>query len=426
MKQHVDGIIRNIGQLVTLDGPPVPRCGPAMQALGIIEDAAVAMHGGRITAAGPEQDIVAAFEASASEIFDAEGGVVLPGFVDPHTHVLFAGSRWREFELRCQGRSYQEIAAAGGGIRSSVRAFRAASDSELKTQTRRRLDRMLALGTTTVEVKTGYGLDTEQELRALRLIDELDREHPVDLVPTFLGAHEFPDEYRNDRDGYVRLITDEMLPRVAEQTKARFCDVFCEEGVFTAEQSRAILQTAHRLGLGLKLHADEFAPVGGSELAAELGAISADHLLEATEQGLMALRRGGVTAVLLPVTSLSLGKGRYAAARKMVQMDIPVALATDCNPGSSMTESMPLVMSMACLELGLSPAEALTAATVNAAHAIGLAGDRGRVAPGLRADLQLLEAPSYVSLMYHLGASHVRRIFKNGCPVALEPVRGMR
>jgi imidazolonepropionase len=426
MKQRVDGIIRNIGQLVTLDGPPVPRRGEAMQALGIIEDAAVAMCGGRITAAGSEQDIVTAFEAPASEILDAEGGVVLPGFVDPHTHVLFAGSRWREFELRCQGRSYQEIAAAGGGIRSSVRAFRAASDAELKTQTRRRLDRMLALGTTTAEVKTGYGLDTEQELRALRLIDELDTEHPIDLVPTFLGAHEFPDEYRDNRDDYVRLITDEMLPRVAAQTKARFCDVFCEEGVFTAEQSRAILQTARRLGLGLKLHADEFAPVGGSELAAELGAISADHLLEATEHGLMALRRGGVTAVLLPITSLSLGKGRYAAARTMVQMDIPVALATDCNPGSSMTESMPLVMSIACLELGLSPAEALTAATVNAAHALGLADDRGRVAPGLRADLQLLEAPSYVSLMYHLGASHVRQIYKNGCPVASEPVRGGR
>ncbi len=417
MKQRIDTIIHNIGQLVTLTGAPVPRRGSEMQALGIVERAAVAIRGERIAAAGREEDVRAAFEAPASSTFDGEGGVVLPGFVDPHTHVLFAGSRWREFELRCQGRSYLEIAAAGGGIRSSVRAFRGASDEALKNETRRRLDRMLALGTTTVEAKSGYGLNTEQELRALRLIEELNAEHPVDLVPTFLGAHEFPDEYREDREAYVRLVAEEMLPRVAAQTKARFCDVFCEEGVFTASQSRTILETARALGLGLKLHADEFAPVGGSELAAELGAVSADHLLEATEHGLLALRAGGVTAVLLPATSFSLGRRRYAAARNMIQMEIPVALATDCNPGSSMNESMPLVLSLACLELGLSPAEALTAATVNAAHAVGLAGDRGRLAPGLRADLQVLDAPSYVSLAYHLGVSHVRQVFKNGRPV---------
>lgn len=417
MKLQVDGIIRNIGQLVTLDGPPVPRRGADMQELGIIEGAAVAIRGERIAATGSEGDILTAFEAPASGTFDAEGGVVLPGFVDPHTHVLFCGSRWREFEQRCQGRSYMEIAAAGGGIRSSVRAFRAASDDTVKAETRRRLDTMLALGTTTVEAKSGYGLDTEQELRALRLIGELNLDHPVDLVPTFLGAHEFPDEFRSDRDGYVRLILDEMLPLVAAKGAARYCDVFCEEGVFTLEQSRAILEKARGLGLGLKLHADEFAPVGGSELAAELGAASADHLLEATEHGLLSLRGGGVTAVLLPATSFSLGRRRYAAARTMIQMEIPVALATDCNPGSSMTESMPLVLSLACLELGLSPAEALTAATVNAAHSVGLGGDRGRVAPGLRADLQVLDAPSYVNLAYHFGVSHVRRVFKNGRPV---------
>jgi imidazolonepropionase len=417
MKQRVDLIIRNIGQLVTLDGPPVPRRGADMRELGIVEGAAVAVRGARIAGVGSEGNILAAFTAPDSGAYDAEGGVVLPGFVDPHTHVLFSGSRWREFEQRCQGRSYMEIAAAGGGIRSSVRAFRAASDDALKEQTRRRLDSMLALGTTTVEAKSGYGLDTGQELRALRLIGELDAEHPVDLVPTFLGAHEFPDEFRSDHEGYTRLIVEEMLPRVAAKKAARFCDVFCEDGVFTVEQSRTILETARGLGLGLKLHADEFAPVGGCELAAELGAVSADHLLEATERGLLSLRAGGVTAVLLPATSFSLGRRRYAAARTMIQMEIPVALATDCNPGSSMTESMPLVLSLACLELGLSPAEALTAATVNAAHAIGLGGDRGRLAPGLRADLQVLSAPSYVSLAYHFGVSHVRSVFKNGRPV---------
>lgn len=414
MKERVDVLVRNIGQLVTLGGPPVPRRGEAMGALGLVPQAAVAVRGDRIVAAGPETDLLAAFEAPREGLHDAGGGVVLPGFVDPHTHVLFAGSREKEFEERCLGRSYQEIAAGGGGIRSSVRAFRRATDEELLAATRRRLDRMLRLGTTTVEAKTGYGLTTEQELRALHLLERLDRDHAVDLLPTFLGAHEFPDEFREDRDAYVDLVVEEMLPRVAAETRARFCDVFCEEGVFTSGQSRRILTAARRLGLGLRLHADEFAPVGGSELAAELGAHSADHLLEVTEHGLLALRQSGVTAVLLPATSFSLGSERYAPARRMIQMEIPVALATDCNPGSSMCESMPLVLSLACLELGMTPAEAITAATVNAAHALGLGEDRGRIVPGLRADLQLLDAPSYVTPAYHLGVGHVRQVWKNG------------
>jgi imidazolonepropionase len=417
MKERVDWIIRGAGQLVTLDGPPVPRKGADQSFLGIIEQGAVAIRGERIEAAGPESDVLSRYEAPAGRTLDAAGGVVLPGFVDPHTHLLFAGTREREFELRCQGKSYMQIAAAGGGIRSSVRAFREATDESILAQSRARLDRMLRYGTTTAEAKSGYGLSTEQEVRACRLLSELDRMHPISLVPTFLGAHEFPDEYRNDRDGYVRLIVEEMLPRVVAETSVRFCDVFCEEGVFTAEQSRTILSAARRLGLDLKLHADEFAPVGGSELAAELGAVSADHLLEVQEHGLMALRRGGVTAVLLPATSFSLGQGRYAPGRTMIQMEIPVALATDCNPGSSMTESMPLVMSLACLEIGLSPAEAICAATVNAAHATGVSADRGRIAPGMRADLQILDAPSYVTLVYHLGASHVRYVVKDGAPV---------
>ncbi len=417
MREQVDRILCGIGELVTLSEGPVPRRGAQMDELGIIAGGAIAIRGDRIAAAGAEGEILERFEAPAGAIDDAEGGVVLPGFVDPHTHVLFAGSRAGEFDQRCRGRSYLEIAAAGGGIRSSVRAFRETGDEEIRRQTARRLDRMLRLGTTTVEAKSGYGLNTEQELRALRLIGELDAAHPVDLVPTFLGAHEFPDEYREDRDAYVRLIVDEMLPRVATETRAVFCDVFCERGVFTAEQSRMILVEAARRGLRLKLHADEFAPVGGAELASELGAVSADHLLEVTEHGLLALCRGGVTAVLLPATSFSLGQGHYAPARTMMQMEIPVALATDCNPGSSMCESMPLVISLACLELGLTPAEAVTAATVNAAHAVGLGEDRGRIAPGLRADLQVLDAPSYVSLAYHLGVSHVRQLFKDGRPI---------
>jgi imidazolonepropionase len=417
VKERIDWIIRGAGQLVTVEGPPIPRRGNDQSWLGLIEAGAVALRGERIAAAGPEQEILSRFEAPPEHVYDAEGGVVLPGFIDPHTHVLFAGSREQEFELRCQGKSYLEIAQAGGGIRSSVRAFRAASDHSVLEQTRRRCERMLSLGTTTVEAKSGYGLETSQEIRALHLIESLDRSQPVDLVATFLGAHEFPDEYRDEREEYVRVICEEMLPRVQSETAARFCDVFCEQGVFTAEQSRRILVEARRRGLGLKLHADEFAPVGASELAAELGAVSADHLLEVQEHGLLALRSAGVIAVLLPGTSFSLGKGRYAPGRRMIQMEIPVALATDCNPGSSMTESMPLVLTLACLEIGLSPAEAICGATVNAAHAVGLGGDRGRIAAGMRADLQILDAPSYVTLIYHPGVSHVRQVFKDGRPV---------
>jgi imidazolonepropionase len=419
MKERVDWILKGAGQLLTLDGPPVPRTGEDLSELGIIEGGAVAIRGERIAAAGPEEEILGLFEAPAERMRDAEGGVVLPGFVDPHTHLLFAGTREAEFEQRCLGRTYMEIAAAGGGIRSSVRAFRNASDEAIVEQSRRRLDRMLRFGTTTAEVKSGYGLSVEQELRALRLIESLDRSHPVDLVPTFLGAHEFPDEHRANREAYVRILIEEMLPRVAAETTARFCDVFCEEGVFDREQSRRILTRARELGLGLKLHADEFAPIGGSELAGELGAVSADHLLVIDEAGLDALARGGVVAVLLPGTSFSLGKHVYAPGRKMIERGIPIAVATDCNPGSSMVDAMPLVLALACLEIGLRPAEAVSAATVNAAFASGVGEDRGRIRPGFRADLQVLDAPSYVSLVYHLGDSHVRWMFKSGRPTDL-------
>lgn len=412
---HVDMLIRNVGQLVTLAGSRAPRRGAEMRELAIVEGGAVGIEGERIVAVGPERELLD--RCDPTRVFDAEGGVLLPGFVDPHTHLLFAGSREAEFEQRLSGRSYTEIAAAGGGIRSSVRAFRAASDESLVSQSLRRLDRMLANGTTTVEVKTGYGLSVEHELRALKLIEACDRRHPVDCIATFLGAHEVPDEYRQDREAYVRLIVEEMLPRVARETRARFCDVFCEEGVFDREQSRQILAEARARGLALKLHADEFVPIGGAELAGELGAVSADHLIEANEHGLLALKAGGVIAVLLPATCFSLGKGRYAAARQMIQMEIPIALATDCNPGSSMTESMPLVLSLACLEMGLLPAEAIVASTVNAAFAAGVGEDRGQIAPGYLADLQLLDVPSYVSLIYHLGGGHVRKLWKRGRPL---------
>lgn len=423
MKERVDLLIHNAGQVLTLGDDAGPRRGPDQSHLGLVPNGAVAVRGGRIVAVGPDSDIRCAFEAPAAGTLDADRGVVLPGFTDPHTHLLFAGTREHEFEMRCQGKSYMEIAAEGGGIRSSVRSFRAASDEMIVRQSLRRLDRMLSYGTTTVEVKSGYALSTEEELRALRLIDELNEAHPCDLVPTFLGAHEFPDEHRADPEAYVRILTDEMLPRVAKETKARFCDVFCEEGVFDLTQTRRVVTRAKELGLGLKLHADEFEPIGGAELAGELGAISADHLLASTDSGLEALRDGGVIAVCLPGTSFSLGKHVYARGRKMISMGIPVALASDCNPGSSMVDSMPLVLALACLEIGLTPAEAVVAATVNSACAVGEGEDRGRIAPGQRADLQVLDAPSYVSLVYHLGGSHVRWVIKDGRVLSPVPAR---
>ena len=421
MKTQVDLLIRNAGQVLTLGDTPGPRRGPEQSLIGLITNGAVAVKAGRIVAAGPEADITGAFEAPAENTLDADRGVVLPGFTDPHTHLLFAGTREHEFEMRCQGKSYMEIAAEGGGIRSSVRSFRAASDEAILGQSLRRLDRMLSYGTTTVEVKSGYALSTDQELRALRLIDELNQTHPCDLVPTFLGAHEFPDEHRGDPEAYVRILTEEMLPRVAQETRARFCDVFCEKGVFDLDQTRRVITRAQELGLGLKLHVDEFEPIGGAELAGEFGAISADHLLASTDAGLEALRAGRVIAVCLPGTSFSLGKHVYARGRKMIEMGIPVALASDCNPGSSMVDSMPLVLALACLEIGLTPAEALVAATVNSAWAVGEGHDRGRIAPGLRADLQILDAPSYVSLVYHLGGSHVRWVVKDGRVLSPSP-----
>jgi imidazolonepropionase len=320
--------------------------------------------------------------------------------------------------MRLAGKSYMEIAAAGGGIASSVRAFREASDEEILASSLDRCDRMLALGTTTIEAKSGYGLSLEHEVRALRLIDRLDDLHPIGIVGTCLGAHDIPPEYWSDRAAYVRLVRDEMIPRVAAETRARFCDVFCEKGVFTPEESREILTAGLRHGLRPRLHADEFAPSGASELAGELRALSADHLMEATEAGLAALREAGTVAILLPATSFSMGKQRYAPARRMVELGIPIALATDCNPGSSMTVSMPLVLTLAVLELKMTLPEALHAATANAAASLDLGGRVGRLSPGLDADLQILAAPTAAAIVYHLGGIPPARVLKAGRWVA--------
>jgi len=406
--------IDNIGQLGTA---PV---GAAANAWGVHENVAIAIAGERILALGPQEEIAGAYPVRPDQRIDARSGVVLPGWIDPHTHLLFAGSRENEFELRCGGATYQEIAAGGGGIRKSVRDFRAASDVELLAQSRRRLDRMFACGATTVEVKSGYGLSLDEELRALRLIRELDRTHPVDLVPTFMGAHETPDEHRSDRAGYIRLVTEEMIPLVAREKLAVFCDVFCEAEVFDVAETRTILEAARRHGLELKLHAEEFEPIGGVSLGVELGATSVDHLIAVDAAGIQALvwaasrpQRRPV-AVLLPSTSFTLAKGRYAPARELLDRGALVALATDCNPGSSHNDSMPFVVQLAVLQMNLHPAEAMAAATRHAALACGVGEDRGVLAPGYLADLQILDAPSWLWVASALGLPHVRTVVKRG------------
>lgn len=391
---------------------------------------ALAAWDGTILAVGARSSVEAAIEAAglprtAFEVLDAAGGLVTPGLVDPHTHLLFAGSREGELLLRLRGAGYLDILAAGGGILATVRATRAASASVLLDHGRRWLGEMLRHGTTTVEAKSGYGLDTPTELRLLEVMGVLDAEGPVEVVPTFLGAHAVAPEFRTPdrpavgRERYVRHVIEEQLPAVAAQGVARFCDVFCEEGVFGVDEARAILSAARALGLGLRLHADELAPSGGAELAAELGVASADHLAAVSEAGLEALAAAAengrpIVAVLLPATTWFLRAERRAPARRLIERGVPVALGTDFNPGTSPTPNLPLVMTLAVFELGLTPAEALAAATVNAAHALGL-GDRiGSLEPGRAADLVVWRASSVEELPYWVGADLVSTVVKGG------------
>jgi imidazolonepropionase len=412
---EADLIVRNIGELVTLEGPPGPRRGGAMREIGAVRGGAVAVSGERIVAAGCETDVLRAIapKSDAFEI-DAGGLLVTPGLVDPHTHAVFATTREGEFAMRVEGRSYEEIAEAGGGIRSSVRSLREADEDALFGSGEATLDRMLAHGTTTAEVKSGYGLSLESEVKTLRVVQRLSEAHAVGLVPTFLGAHEFPDEWRDDRDGYVEHVAEEMVPAVAGEGLARFCDVFCEEGVFTVDQSRRVLEAGRAHGLLPKLHADELHPSGGAELAAELGATSADHLVCVSDNGIRALAEAGVIGVLLPGTTLSLGSTVYAPARRMIDEGVPVALATDCNPGSSMTESLQIIVSLASMMLRMAPAEAITAVTVNAAHAAAAGGDVGSLEPGKLADLVVWEVDDHRAIPYHYGVNLVRTVVKRG------------
>ncbi len=413
-----DLVIYGAAQLLTLAGPDGPRKGPSLKQLEFIEDGAVAIQGDRIALVGRTGDVLAQ-AGDTARLIDASGKVILPGFVDPHTHLVFAGDRAGEFEKRLQGTPYMEILAAGGGIMNTVRATREASLEDLVGQSRARLDRMLAYGTTTVEAKTGYGLDTDNELKMLEAIRLLDQSHPVDLVPTFLGAHAVPVEYQGRADEYVDLVIEEMLPALEREgylaaEKPLFCDVFCEEGAFSVEESRRILKRAKDLGLGLKIHTDEFKSLGGTTLAVELGATSADHLACTTDEEIALLAGSNTIGVLLPGTPFGLAEDHYSPARKMIDAGVAVALATDLNPGTCYCESMPFIQALACRQMGMTPTEAIVASTINAAFAIGRGHETGSLEVGKKADLVILDVADYRHLAYRFGTNPVQAVIKAG------------
>lgn len=413
---NADLLIHSAAQLCMLPSHAGgPQRGARLGDLGLIADGAVAVQDGHILTVGPTAEVRA--RVTARTELDASGRVVTPGFVDAHTHVVWAGDRAGEFELRLAGVTYLEIMAAGGGILSTVRATRAASLEHLIAETRPRLDRMLAHGTTTVEVKTGYGLTLQDELKQLEAIDRLNATHPIDLVPTFLAAHAVPPEFAGRPDAYVDLIVEEMLPVVARRLNGQaplFCDVFCDEGAFTLAQSRRILERAKALGFGLKIHADEFASLGGTRLAVELGATSADHLVCTPPDDIALLGQSETIAVLLPGTPFGLGQAHYAPAQALLEAGAALALATDCNPGTSWCESMPFILALACRAMRLTPAQALAAATINAAYAVGR-GDRvGSLEPGKQADILIHAVPDYRHLAYRFGTNPVALVIKRG------------
>jgi imidazolonepropionase len=404
----------NCSQLVTLEGAERPRVGAEMRELSIIVDGAMIVRGGRIERVGTRREIEAIITGDA-EVVDAGARVVMPGFVDAHAHPVFAGSRADEFEKRAEGKSYQEIAASGGGIRSTVRATRAASEDELCEIARRREQWFLRCGTTTVEAKSGYGLSTADELKILRIVRRLNAsERRVEYVPTFLGAHEIPDEYRSRREAYVELIIEEMLPSVVEKGLAEFCDVFCEERVFSVDESRRILLGARARGLGLRVHADQLSLSGGAVLAAELKAKSADHLEHVDEKGIDALHKANVQPVLLPGSVYALGSKRFPPARAMIEAGLAVVLATDFNPGSSPTPSMTMVLSLASTQMRMTPAESITAATINAAYSLNRGAEVGSLEKGKRADFVIHDCADYRELAYFFGIEHATMVFAAG------------
>lgn len=404
-------VITNIGQLVTLAGLSAPRTNEALTELSVVENAAIVCNNNVIEWLGHAKEL------SYSEdclVIDARESVVTPGLVDAHTHPVFSGSRENEYELRILGKTYQEIAASGGGIRSSVRRTRLASKQDLLLESRQHTDLLLSHGTTTAEAKSGYGLSLDDELKSLEVIREINNEGKIELVPTFLGAHEIPDEYRNNRIDYIKLLIDKMIPAVAQGKLAEYCDIFCESHVFSISESREILSKAKEQGLKLRLHADQLTLSGGAKLAAELKAATADHLEHIDDESITVLKSAGVMPVLLPGSVFHLGLKQYPPARKMIEAGLPVVIATDFNPGSSPTPSLSMVMSLACTQMRMTPAEALTACTINAACSLGREDKIGSIEVGKQADLAIFSCRDYRQIPYFFGTNLVNTVIKRG------------
>ena len=402
--------VLHASQLVTLAGPKRPRVAAEMADLAIIRDGGVLIRGGKIERVGPSDEIEK--KSRGAEIVDAGGRVVLPGFVDAHTHSVFAGNRLEDFERRARGESYEQISKAGGGIWSTVEKTRSASEHALLAQAKKHADWFLRCGTTTIEGKSGYGLTLEDELKILRVMQRLNEETPLEIVPTFLGAHAVPREV--DANGYIGLVIDQMLPRIAHEKLAEFCDVFCERGYFDVEQSRRILTTARKLGLKLRIHADQLSNSGGAKLAAELEATTVDHLEKIDGHGIAALKSAGVQPVLLPGSVYALGSPDYPRAREMIEAGLAVVIATDFNPGSSPTASMPMILSLACTQMKMSPAEAITAATINAAYSLDRGDKIGSLERGKLANFSVFDCEDFRELAYWFGMPQAHSVYVKG------------
>lgn len=408
-----DLLIVNASELLTLKGPRRARAKSEMAELSIIRDGAVAIAGGVIVDVGRTETILREHDSSGVEKIDAQGRVVMPGFVDPHTHLVYAGSREFELELKAKGKGYLDILREGGGILRTVRETRNASLHELFAQSSRRLESMISHGSTTIEAKSGYGLDLEVEIRILETIRKLGEDYPADVVPTFMGAHAVPEEFAGQPDEYIEFVSGTVVPEVARRKLAEFCDVFCEKGVFSVGQSRKVLMAAKSLGMRLKVHADELHTSGGAELAAELGAVSAEHLAKPSDDGIMAMARKDVIGVLLPGTPYSSMSKDYADGRRLIDLGVPVALGTDLNP-NCWNESMQFTVSLACHKMRMTPAEAITAATFNAAAALGLEKKVGSLETGKRADVIVLDVPTHAQLPYKFGTNLCSLVVKDG------------
>lgn len=408
----VDLILKNIGKLVTMQGSSSFRVKEEMNKINIIENAYIAVKNGKILAIGVGDEF-GNLCGEDTKIHDAEGLLVTPGLIDSHTHLIHGGSRENEFSMKLNGVPYIEILNNGGGILSTVKATKEASEEELYKKAKKSLDRMLEFGVTTVEEKSGYGLELNTEIKQLEVARALDKNHPVDLVHTFLGAHAVPEEYKENHKAYIDILVDVMMPKIKDMGLAEFCDVFCEEGVFTIEESEYILQKAKEIGYKLKIHADEIESLGGAELAAKLGCVSADHLMAASDEGIKMMAENNVVANILPATSFNLNKN-YADCRKMIDMGAIVSLSSDYNPGSCPSENLQLVMQLGCLHLKMTPNEVLTAVTINAAYAIDRADKIGSIEVGKNADFVVFDARNVEYLMYHFGINHTKKVYKNG------------